>query len=45
MIALCLADNSPVVHLGIQTYFKDSTTIKIADVVSNFDELQSFTTL
>lgn len=41
MITLCLADNSPVVHLGIQTYFKNSTTIKVAEVVSNFDDLQS----
>ena len=41
MVALCLADNSPVVHLGIQTYFKDSSSIKIVEVVSNFDELQS----
>jgi DNA-binding NarL/FixJ family response regulator len=41
MITLCLADNSPVVHLGIQTYFKNSSTIKIAEVVSNYDALQS----
>ncbi|NHM01799.1 response regulator transcription factor [Flavobacterium difficile] len=39
MITLCLADNSPVVHLGIQTYFKNSATIKVTDVVSNFDDL------
>jgi len=41
MITLCLADNSPVVHLGIQTYFKNSSTIKIAEVVSNFEDLLS----
>lgn len=39
MITVCLADNSPVVHLGIQTYFKNSPTITIAEVVSNYDDL------
>ncbi|MES2863516.1 MAG: response regulator transcription factor [Bacteroidota bacterium] len=39
MITVCLADNSPVVHLGIKTYFKNSPTIKIEEIVSNYDDL------
>lgn len=41
MITVCLADNSPVVHLGIQTYFNNNSSIKIVHNVSNFDDLQS----
>lgn len=41
MITVCLADNSPVVHLGVQTYFNNNANIKITEVVSDFDQLAS----
>lgn len=39
MITVCLADNSPVVHLGVQTYFRNNAAIRIAEIVTNFDDL------
>lgn len=40
MITVCLADNSPVVHLGVQTYFNNNSTIKVKYGVSNFADLE-----
>lgn len=36
MIQVCLADNYPVVHFGIKSYFKDSADITIAANVGTF---------
>jgi len=36
MIKVCLADNYPVVHFGVKSYFKDSTEISIVANVGNF---------
>ncbi|SEP77610.1 response regulator transcription factor [Flavobacterium urocaniciphilum] len=40
MITVCLADNSPVVHLGVQTYFNNNSTIKVKYGVTNFADLE-----
>lgn len=40
MITVCLADNSPVVHLGVQTYFNNNSTIKVKYSVTNFADLE-----
>ncbi len=36
MIKVCLADNYPVVHFGVKSYFKDHTDIGIVANVGNF---------
>ena len=36
MIKVCLADNYPVVHFGIKSYFKDHSEIAIVSNVGNF---------
>jgi two-component system response regulator FimZ (fimbrial Z protein) len=36
MIKVCLADNYPVVHFGIKSYFKDHAEISIVSNVGNF---------
>jgi DNA-binding NarL/FixJ family response regulator len=32
MIKVCLADNYPVVHFGVKSYFKDHAEISVANV-------------
>lgn len=39
MIKLCLADNHPVVHYGMKTFFKDNAEISFVGVVNNLDSL------
>ncbi len=45
MIKVCIADNYPVVHFGVKSYFKDNADISIIANVGNFlmvrDILQS----
>lgn len=36
MINVCLADNYPVVHFGVKSYFKDHSEISIVSNVGNF---------
>ncbi|CAM3977214.1 MULTISPECIES: response regulator transcription factor [Flavobacterium] len=36
MIKVCIADNYPVVHFGVKSYFKDNADISIAANVGNF---------
>lgn len=36
MITVCLADNFPVVHFGIKSYFKDHSDIEIVSNVGSF---------
>lgn len=36
MIKVCLADNYPVVHFGVKSYFKDHSSISIVANVGNF---------
>lgn len=36
MIKVCLADNYPVVHFGVKSYFRDHATISIVANVGNF---------
>ncbi len=36
MIKVCLADNHPVVHFGVKSYFKDHSEISIVANVGNF---------
>ena len=36
MIKVCLADNFPVVHFGVKSYFKDHSEINIVANVGNF---------
>jgi DNA-binding NarL/FixJ family response regulator len=36
MIKVCLADNHPVVHYGVKSYFKDHDAISIVANVGNF---------
>ena len=36
MIKVCLADNYPVVHFGVKSYFKDHSDISIVSNVGNF---------
>ena len=36
MIKVCLADNHPVVHFGVKSYFKDHEDISIVANVGNF---------
>ena len=41
MISICIADNSPVVHQGIKSYFALSKEININEHVKTFGELQT----
>lgn len=36
MIKVCIADNYPVVHFGVKSFFKDHTAISIVANVGNF---------
>lgn len=36
MIKVCLADNYPVVHYGVKSYFKDHSEVEIAANVADF---------
>ena len=36
MIKVCLANNHPVVHFGVKSYFKDHDDISIVANVGNF---------
>jgi DNA-binding NarL/FixJ family response regulator len=36
MITVCLADNYPVVHYGVKSYFKDHPEISVVSNVGNF---------
>lgn len=40
MIKVCLANNLPVVHFGITSYFKDNAEISITANVGNFSMVQ-----
>lgn len=39
MIKLCLADNHPVVHYGMKSFFNDNPQISFVGVVNNLDSL------
>lgn len=39
MINVCVADNNPVVHFGINSYFKDHSDISINHNADNFDSV------
>ena len=36
MINVCLADNYPVVHFGVKSYFRDHAEINVVSNVGNF---------
>ena len=36
MISVCLADNLPVVHYGVKSYFKDHPEIKITTHIGSY---------
>lgn len=40
MIKVCLADNHPIVHYGIKSYFKDSSEVSIVGHAENFQTLE-----
>ncbi len=40
MIAVCVADNFPVVHFGVKSYFKDHSDISIVANIGNFSMLR-----
>ena len=40
MINVCLADNYPVVHFGVKSYFKDHAEINIVSNVGNFSMIE-----
>ncbi|MDQ7959748.1 response regulator transcription factor [Flavobacterium lindanitolerans] len=40
MIKICLADNHPIVHYGIKSYFKDNTEISIVGHAEDFTTLE-----
>ncbi|HEU4495909.1 MAG TPA: response regulator transcription factor [Flavobacterium sp.] len=40
MIKICLADNHPIVHYGIKSFFKDSHEANIVAHAENFQELE-----
>ena len=40
MVTVGLADNHPVVHQGIQSYFKKHSEISIEGVVNHFDMVE-----
>lgn len=37
MIKVCLADNQPVVHFGVKSYFKDHAEISVVGHVGNYN--------
>ena len=39
MIKVCVADNFPVVHFGVKSYFKDHSDISIVANIGNFSML------
>ena len=39
MIAVCVADNFPVVHFGVKSYFKENADISIVANIGNFSML------
>ena len=39
MIKICLADNHPVVHYGMKSYFSENPQISFVGVVNNLDSL------
>lgn len=41
MIKVCLADNYPVVHFGVKSYFKDHADISIVANVGNFSMVKN----
>jgi DNA-binding NarL/FixJ family response regulator len=41
MVKIFLADNQPVVHYGLGAFLKNSTSIKLVEGVSNFNDLLS----
>ncbi len=41
MIKVCLADNYPVTHFGVKSYFKDHDEISIVANVGNFSMVQT----
>lgn len=40
MIKVCVADNFPVVHYGIKSFFKDHSDISIVANIGNFSMLK-----
>jgi DNA-binding NarL/FixJ family response regulator len=40
MIKIGLADNHPVVHFGIKSYFKDNSDISLVGIVDNFEMVE-----
>jgi DNA-binding NarL/FixJ family response regulator len=40
MIKVCLADNHPIIHIGIESYFKDHTDISVVANATNFTEVK-----
>lgn len=40
MITVCVADNFPVVHFGVKSYFKDHSNISIVANIGNFSMLK-----
>ncbi len=40
MIKICLADNHPIVHYGIKSYFKDNSEISIVGHAEDFNTLE-----
>ncbi|KAF2518112.1 response regulator transcription factor [Flavobacterium salilacus subsp. salilacus] len=39
MIKICLADNHPVVHHGMKSYFKENSDFSFVGIVNNLDSL------
>ena len=40
MVKIGLADNHPVVHYGIKSYFKDHADISLVGIVDNFEMVE-----
>lgn len=40
MVKIGLADNHPVVHFGIKSYFKDHSDISLVGIVDNFEMIE-----
>ena len=39
MINVCIADNQPVVHFGVVSYFKDHNEIRITHSVTHLNDV------